>query len=411
MASHKALKITIVASGYPTLLVSKSPFEIYGTAGVACYDSCITNPKFSFATCKDNLVYGTVGVRQLQKWLHCEPWNAKAHYMLSLNVLQMAREEKFPPNLCATLKRLLSIALSRVVPSNDHKLHNHLKFLTLLTASEVELQSGDFLGSVAHATNALKIASCSDPFFAHLQLCRVYAAQNALENVRTEYTNCLHVRTMDPIGWISLKYLELKFNLQRDPHVTDSYFQRCLSTKQNSRKMWAAIFNLARCQGYMWDLDLRSAEQTLAHVCSLEEVDSCLLLCHGAICMELVRQRAGSEFLSRAVNSLRKAQHFSPFPLPFVSLLLAQAEASLGQTANWERNLRFEYCSWPSEMRPAELYFQMHLLAKKSLTKPKSDKQADIELSFSPESWILRAIHLNPSSSRYWKVLEKLLES
>jgi len=63
--------------------------------------------------------------------------------------------------------------------------------------------------------------------------------------------------------------------------------------------------------------------------------------------MELARQRAGSEFLSRAVVSLTKAQSTSPVPLPIVSGLLAQAEASLGTRAKWERNLRFEWFSWP----------------------------------------------------------------
>lgn len=64
--------------------------------------------------------------------------------------------------------------------------------------------------------------------------------------------------------------------------------------------------------------------------------------------MELARQQAGSEFLSRAVGSLTKAQKTSPFPLPIVSALLAQVEASLGARAKWERNLRVEWFSWPA---------------------------------------------------------------
>lgn len=58
-----------------------------------------------------------------------------------------------------------------------------------------------------------------------------------------------------------------------------------------------------------------------------------------------------------------------------------------------------------AEMRPAELFFQMHLLAEhseagKSSTHPVVTCQ-------SPQKWISRAIHADPSSSRYWKILQK----
>lgn len=68
----------------------------------------------------------------------------------------------------------------------------------------------------------------------------------------------------------------------------------------------------------------------------------------GAICMELVRQQAGLQFLSRAISSLTKAQKCSPMFLPIVSLLLAQAEASLGAKAKWEKNLSLEWFAWPA---------------------------------------------------------------
>ena len=46
--------------------------------------------------------------------------------------------------------------------------------------------------------------------------------------------------------------------------------------------------------------------------------------------MELVRQCHGSQFLSRAINSLTKVHEHSLIPLPFVSVLVAQAEGSHG---------------------------------------------------------------------------------
>ena len=68
----------------------------------------------------------------------------------------------------------------------------------------------------------------------------------------------------------------------------------------------------------------------------------------GAICMELVRQCGGLQFLSQAVKSLTKVYELLPAPLPFASILLAQAEGSLGSKERWDRNLRLEWYTWPS---------------------------------------------------------------
>lgn len=127
----------------------------------------------------------------------------------------------------------------------------------------------------------------------------------------------------------------------------------------------------------------------------------------GAICMELARQRLGPQFLQLAVRNLTRAQKASLNSLPIVSALLAQAEGSLGSKTKWEKNLRFEWFSWPPEMRPAELFFQMHLLANQSTAQ--SDSPSSIELDQSPQRWLSRAIHLNPSCLRYWKVLHKFM--
>lgn len=69
--------------------------------------------------------------------------------------------------------------------------------------------------------------------------------------------------------------------------------------------------------------------------------------------MELAKRQRDPQFISRAASSLRKAQQISAGSLPLVSLLLAQAEASLGSKAKWERNLRLEWSSWP----PGNIYF------------------------------------------------------
>lgn len=63
--------------------------------------------------------------------------------------------------------------------------------------------------------------------------------------------------------------------------------------------------------------------------------------------MELARQKCESHYITRAMRSLKKAKDTSSNPLPIVSLLLAQAEASLGSKAKWLINLRDEWFSWP----------------------------------------------------------------
>lgn len=67
----------------------------------------------------------------------------------------------------------------------------------------------------------------------------------------------------------------------------------------------------------------------------------------GATSMELARQFASAQFLSLAIRSLNKAHENSLIPLPIVSLLLAQAEGSLGSKEKWKKNLRLEWYSWP----------------------------------------------------------------
>uniref|UniRef100_A0A1S3Y886 DUF4283 domain-containing protein n=1 Tax=Nicotiana tabacum TaxID=4097 RepID=A0A1S3Y886_TOBAC len=60
------------------------------------------------------------------------------------------------------------------------------------------------------------------------------------------------------------------------------------------------------------------------------------------------------------------------------------------------------------ESRPAELFFQMHLLARR-LTEG-SGAISNLEPSTSPIRWILEAIHMNPSCLRYWRALLKFME-
>jgi superkiller protein 3 len=66
--------------------------------------------------------------------------------------------------------------------------------------------------------------------------------------------------------------------------------------------------------------------------------------------MEIAWRFAAPQYISRAAYSLRKAQQKSLASLPIVSMLLAQAEGSLGSKIKWEKNLRLEWFSWPPGM-------------------------------------------------------------
>lgn len=259
--------------------------------------------------------------------------------------MQKAREQRFPHQLCSTIERLISVALSDETCSKEGE---YQKFQLLLCASEISLQMGNITECIGHARKA---SSFSLPhsylFLGHLQLCRAYAAKGSTRNIQEEYRACMELKTDSNIGWICLKLIESQFDLEPDANLLEMSLQECLSQKKNSWKEWMCVYTLALGLVSIGKKDFFSAEEFLAQACSLGNSDSCLLLCHGAVCMELARQSNNSEFLSRAVKSLSKVQASSVIPLPIVYTLLAQAHGSLGSKEKWEKNLRLEWLCWP----------------------------------------------------------------
>ncbi|KAJ7967026.1 Tetratricopeptide repeat protein [Quillaja saponaria] len=383
--------------------------DILGAGAVACYAVGNSSPKLSFPTCPNQCLNEPGAIRHLQKYLHQQPWSCNARYLLILNYLQKAREERFPHHLCVMLERLISVALSNKLYSKTDTSYQYQKFQLLLCASEISLQCRNVINCISHAKKASKIelADCY-LFFAHLLLCRVHAMKGELLNLQREYAKCLELKTGFHIGWICLKLIKSQHKLQIDSNFLDFCFEECSKEGANSRNMWVAIFKLVRSLISIRDWDFLSAEEFLAEACSLVGDESCFYLCHGAVCMELARQRPGLHFLSLAQKSIAKAQKNSRIPLPLTSVLMAQAEGSLGSREKWARCLRLEWFTWPPEMRPAELFFQMHLLAKN--LNDSSDSLSNVEFCQSPQRWVLRAIHTNPSCLRYWKVLQVLVE-
>ncbi|KAL5778461.1 hypothetical protein ACOSP7_011387 [Xanthoceras sorbifolium] len=387
----------------------KSAWEILGAGGVACNVIGSIDMKFSFPTCSYECLNGPKAVQELQKCLRREPWNHNVRYLLILNLLQKAREERFPKHLCTILERLLLVAISSEFYSKQHIAYQYQKFQLLLCASEISLQVGNIAGCIKHAENASALLLPNGYlFFGHLALCRAYAAEGNTIKLHEEYVRCLDLKADYHIGWICLKIIESQYEVLADSNILELNFKEFSKERKNSMDYWMAIFSLVMGLFSIWNKDLLSAEKCLAQACSLTGAESCLFLCHGTICLELARQCQDSQFLSLAIRSLTKAQETSLVHLPIVSVLLAQAEGSLRSKEKWEKNLRLEWFTWPPEMRPAELFFQMHLLAMQS--KDGLDSSSRVESCQSPQKWVLRAIHTNPSCLRYWKVLHKLVE-
>ncbi|KAG9158165.1 hypothetical protein Leryth_000310 [Lithospermum erythrorhizon] len=385
----------------------KSPWEIMGAGAVACCTTKFDNERFLFPTCQDQWHSGPKAIQKLQQCLHHEPWNHNVRYLLVLCYFQKAREERFPRYLCGIIERLTDVALSDQFNKDNNRCELYKKFQLLLCAAEVALQSGNARNCIDHAQTASQLLLPKDHlFFAHLLLCRAYSFEGNLVSLAKEYKRCMELKTNWHIGWIGLKFIISRHKLENQPTELSMLFEECSKDIRSSWNMWMATFSLVEGLIAIWTNDFLVAEEHLLQACSLGTRDSCLYVCHGAICMELAKQHCDSLFLNRAIQSLKKAKQTSVQrrqPLPIVSLLLAQAEASLGSKAKWERNLQDEFFAWPPGLRPAELFLQMSLLPTQS--SKESNAYPAMVHGQSRLRWVLQAIHMNPSCMRYWKVL------
>ncbi|KAL0387564.1 UNVERIFIED_CONTAM: Tetratricopeptide repeat protein SKI3 [Sesamum radiatum] len=326
----------------------KSAFEILGAGTVACYAIGSPKEKFPFPTCRHQHRSGSGAIQLLQKFLHQEPWNFNARYLLTLNCLQKARQERFAPQVCRVLERLTAVALHNQFYSSTYVSCQYQSFQLLLCAAEVNLQQGNNSECFRYARSASgSSVDNSSLFFAHLLLCRAYATEDDIISISKEYRQCLELGTDFHIGWISLKFIESRYRLGDDSTMLPLCFEDCCKDIKLSWNMWMGLFNMVQGLIAIWFGDFVAAEESFTQASSLADGESCVLLCHGAICMELARQKCESQYISRAIRSLMKAKSAAPDPLPIISLLLAQAEASLGSKAKWEVNLQNEWFSWP----------------------------------------------------------------
>ncbi|KAL4333634.1 hypothetical protein GQ457_07G027760 [Hibiscus cannabinus] len=406
--SHLSSRCSIIdASDSTNKEGLKSAWEIFSAGTVACHAIGNSEPKFSFPTCGCQCS-SSGAVQELQKCLRREPWNHNARYLLVLNLLQKAREERFPVNICIVLERLISVALSDEFYSGKEAPCQYQKFQLQLCASEILLQRGNITCCINQAKDASALSlPDSYQFFGHLLLCRAFAAEGNLKNSKEEYQRCLKLKTDFHVGWLCLKVMESQYQEHAVSNIFELAFEEGSKGRNDSWNMWMAVYSLVMGMICIWNQDFLSAEEFLGQTCSLTSAESCNFLCHGVTSMEIARRCHDLQSLSNAIRSLSKVHLTSSVPIPIVSALLAQANGSIGSRKNWEKNLRLEWFSWPPEMRPAELFFQMHLLARQ--VESESNGSSRVECCQSPLQWVLRAIHTNPSDLRYWKVLPKLL--
>lgn len=220
--------------------------------------------------------------------LRQEPWNHSTQYLLILNLLQKAREERFPQHLSGILNRLIRVALSNELYARTSTCYPYRKFQLLLSASELCLQKGSQVECIASATNASRLPLPNGYlFFAHLLLSRAYAVAGDMKSSHKEYERCLDLGTNFHIGWVCLKFMEVHYEMQIDTSKIDLRFYECLKERENSDVMWEAIFNLARGLISLWNHDFPSAEDFLEQACSLMDSESGLSLCFGRCLLSL----------------------------------------------------------------------------------------------------------------------------
>lgn len=214
----------------------------------------------------------------MHRCLRQEPWNQNVRYLLVLNLVQKAREERFPRHLCIILRRLIIVALSDEFYHKPGMSIRYQKFQLLLCASEICLHDGYLIDCINHAKDASMIMLPDGYlFFAHLLLCRAYASEGDAVNLQREYIRCLELKTDCNIGWLCLKFMESRYGLD----TLELSFKECTKEQKNSSNMWMALFNLVQGLMSIWSQDISSAEGFLSQACSLAGAESTLLLCHG----------------------------------------------------------------------------------------------------------------------------------
>ncbi|OAE29695.1 hypothetical protein AXG93_509s1480 [Marchantia polymorpha subsp. ruderalis] len=343
----------------------------------------------NFSPCKGQVSPASSLIRQLQRWAHKEPWNVEAHYLLVLNLMQQAKAQNFPANLCQAIRRLAATTVSSLPTKNgDRSFDRRLHVVLLVIISECTMRLADNTSDnqLEEIVSQLRYFS-SVSEIAALQLARVCAFKQDYRCLE-ELSNARRLLSADDIpGWFTVIELQqrCKFQELNSSIVAcrEAILRRCL----DEQKEWFGLLDLVRVKGLVQAGDFMSAQRVAAEALSQATDNSVLHLLHGTLCAILVSSGTNVEMLSSAVRSLTKAMNYSkPSALPFACTMLCQSQNA-------------------KECRPAELYFQMGLLARKAQVTFLGPAGAT-EPSWTVRGWIQRAVHLKPDSVAYWSHLE-----
>ncbi|CAM6087406.1 unnamed protein product [Calypogeia fissa] len=390
--------------------------SILAAVGYACA-LCGNIVSGKFSTCHGSFPHNDSLLRYLQSWVHTEPWNLKAHIHLVLSFLQKARAQDYPLNMCRALRRMATTALSMASTNADQDLsfHGDMRLFLLITISECALHIGDNTDAILTAKAAINLQlSPDEAAFAMLQLARCYAALLDHKSLQVELSKVRKVLTPENIqGWLSLIDLEMHCKVPESSSSLELCKAAILRSGLDEQMNYMARLHLVCANGFITADDLWAAQKAAAEASALLPENPIFHLLHGALCLELVLKGSNTELLGTAMKSLSKAMSGSGNgAIPLTSLLLCQAQSVKGSTtrtgdvSKWERKLWTEWLAWPSDCRPAELYFQMGVLAKKA-QGTLLGIAGTTEISWSARSWLQRAVRLRPDFIPYWTALQE----
>ncbi|GAB4861697.1 hypothetical protein Ancab_036950 [Ancistrocladus abbreviatus] len=207
-------------------------------------------------------------------------------------------------------------------------------------------------------------------------LCHVHAAADNYINLKGEYMRCLNLQTYYPVGWMCLKFIESQYDLLDEVNSFYEGFRGGVNGSEGSQHMWMAMYNLLLGLISAWAQDLVHAEELTGKACSL---------------VAWLVQRAASSYAKMEASTLAPATLCHRCVDYLGVRVWSDAQVDIFQMQNLLR------------IKPTEIYFQMYLLEKQSTdgSQPSSGTDGNEIL----QRWILKAIHLNHSCSRYWKAL------
>ncbi|KAJ7518221.1 hypothetical protein O6H91_21G059300 [Diphasiastrum complanatum] len=393
-------------------------YSTLADAALACSPCSGMQPILTISTCSSDGEYHISVLQMLRRWLHREPWNLMAKYSVILTLMQQAREQRFPSQLCESIVRMSDTAIA-MLPLNKqgNPFLSYMHVQLLLCASECSLHSEDHAKAIELAVTASRLkVNPSNISYAFLQLARCYGLRQDHSAQEFELKNWqMHSSRDDVLGQLLMADLQLK-NVSKSQKCAITAIRKHAILEKNHEEnfVWLALLQLVLAHAFIQAGDLSAAEIAATEASKLWPENLALHLFHGSICMELAKLGFAVEYVSSAISSLQKVSHGKHGVMPIANALLAKAHASKAPStstglARWESYVRKEWAVWPPDLRPAEIYFQMGLLARQANGSSQSNAECP-EICETVRSWMQKAVHMNPACDRYWVIVGQMKE-